>query len=242
MNRSQLIFALLLAAAIDSPATAASPTSLGVIPLRLTDAEPSYLGVALPLCAFPGPGRGSQDARLPVTNDGGNHAEWGASIPLLVVDSRQLGDLTEARVVPLGFDLMGTQIWSDSCGSVTYTVRLNENAIQPQSLIYFSTDDNGSPTAFAGILYVAGILNKTDVNNGVLSTQTVPLALNLSGKWTSPPPEALVDPELSTLLPYTELDPRGLPTDRYSCATETHPYGRYCLQISPSLLASFDGR
>ncbi len=233
MARLRFITVLVLLVAAAVPAAGAS---VGIIPLQLTDAETSYLGIyLLPRCS--GPGRPMQDARLPVTNDGSNLAAWGASIPLQALSAKKVGAYTEVRVTPSAFNLAGLQSWTDACGEFTYVVRLNHNVVQPQSLIYLAGD-----ASFEGTLYVAAVLRMTDLATGVVSEQRLSLVLNVDGKWLDEPATRLLDGDLSTLLPFTERGSGGEISNEYTCATESHPMGYYCLQASADLLAALDNR
>ncbi len=240
MKRASLRLAVLLFVA----GAAAQPTAadmVGLIPLQLTDATPSYLGVRLPACMELDPTpRGSQDAQLPVTNDGGAHSPWASSLPLGVLATTVLGDVTEVLVTPRAFDLKNPAPWRGSCGTFSYTVRLNSAVPQPVSRLYLANGRDGLPPLFAGTLYVAVVLRMANLGTGQVSELWLDLALNPSGKWTAADPASLPDSGLSTALLFAETDGQVL-KDSYSCVTETHPYGLFCLRLSASLMSALEG-
>lgn len=230
-----LTLALSVAAAVP-PAGAAFTATTGVVPVQLSDAETSYLGVRLALrCG--GSIRPMQDARLPVTNDGSNLAIWGSSIPLRAVATRTVGPYTEVRVMPFAFNLTGPRAWTDACGDFTYVVRLNPDVVQPQSLLYFANN-----ASFDGTLYVAAVLRMTDRATGAVFEQALNLALNVGGKWVNEPAVSVLDGDLSSILPFARRDSGGVLKNDYTCVDETHPMGYYCLQTSADLLFALDGR
>ncbi|HBL28136.1 MAG TPA: hypothetical protein DD490_14985 [Acidobacteria bacterium] len=236
--RLTCLLSLLVATSI-APAAAAAAGS-GVIPLQLTDAEPSYLGVALVDACDPC--RPTRDARLPVTNDGSNVAGWGASVPLGVLETRVLGTETQIRVMPLGFNLADPLDGSNT-ESFTYTVTLAPGIAQPQSVLTLAKNTGGSPTTFTGTLYIAATLYMTDKTTGAPSEQRVLLALSLDGKWTEEPAVSQLDGGLSPFLLFTEREEVSeLPKDDYTCLLDMHPDGYFCLQASPSLLEALSGR
>jgi hypothetical protein len=232
---------VLLVAVTVSPASASTANSTGIISLQLTDAETSYLGVTLG-GDEEGPSCPVRNVRLPVKNDGSNqHRFWVSSIPLQVLSTRFVGDVTEVRVVPSGFNLIGTQPWKDDYESFTYYVRQADRA-QPQSLLYFARDVHGAPTLFGGTLYVAVVLYKTDLETDTVSEQALNLALHVDGKWVDEPAVSLLDGDLSAILPFTERDASGKLKADYTCATETHPGGLFCLEISLTLLDALNNQ
>jgi hypothetical protein len=240
MTRVRFIAALVLLVAVTvSPAGASTEnTTAGIISLRLTDAETSYLGVMLEGDEG-GESRPMRNVRLPVKNDGSNLTIWGSSIPLQVRDTQVIGNFTEVRVEPRGFNLIGTEPWKDAYGSFTYYVRLVDKD-QPQSVLYFARGLQSAPF-FRGTLYIAAVLHMIDLETGAASEQKLFLALNVDGKWVDEPAVSLLDSDLSSILPFTERDALGRPIDRYVCVNETHPWGSYCLQISPTLLNALGG-
>lgn len=242
MKRASLRLAVLLLVAGATARPAAGAGMVGLIPLQLTDATPSYLGVRLAACMELDLGeRGSQDAQLPVTNDGGAHSPWESSLPLEVLAATALGDVTEVLVTPRAFDLKSPAPWRGSCGTFSYTVRLNPAVSQPVSLLYLANGRDGLPPLFAGTLYVAVVLRMANLGTAEVSELWLDLALNPSGKWTAADPASLPDSGLSTALLFAETDGQGDLKDSYSCVTETHPYGLFCLRLSASLMSALEG-
>ena len=237
-----LAFLAFLVTALGAVSAASAQVLTGIIPLQLTTAETSYLGVTLQPCTqfdpFP---RNTQDARLPVTNDGGNLHSWASSIPLQVLKATTDGTIHSVEVTPLAFNLIGTQVWTGLCNTFTYDVRLDPNRTQPISTLYFETDANGYATSFAGTLYVAALLRMTAVDTAALSLQPLTLALNVGGRWTNRTDTTSLDPELSSILPFTSESTRASVIGTYACVNETHRFGRYCLQLSSVLLTELNG-
>lgn len=233
------------------PATAAQEPEVqpevqagGVIPLRLSETQTSYLGVALeePEVWDCGggldTGRGTHDARLVIVNDGGSSAPWGATIPLRVVASSVEGDVTRTETHAEAFDLAGPRAWQSACGDFTYFTRLDRSAPQPVSTLTLIAARDGSAAMFAGTLYVNALLYLTHVGTGETYVQPLRLALNPAGRWVAVEPGHVPDPTLSNLLLFADLE-NGALTDRSACVGERHPLGQYCLQLPAALLEAF---
>lgn len=238
-----IALALVLLLAPVAVAAAEDELAAGSIPLRLSDAQPSYLGVSLEhpeVWACGEDSHGSHEARLQIANDGGVHRPWEATIPLRLLGASLDGDTLRAQVQPEAFDLAGPRPWQSLCGRFDYFLRLDLRGPQPISNLSLLASSDGSVRIFGGTLYVDALLTMTNVGTGETYLQALALALNPSGRWVAVPAASLPDPSLSNLLLFADLEDGDL-RDSSVCVGETHPLGLYCLQLSPSLLEFLGG-